>query len=106
MAKTESTGAGLHLRDRNNIPYQWPIGIDQAAEYCGLTVAALKYHLYVAKDLQGRLIGHSYIFEKEQLDAFLANKRAPGRPAKIPEPQPETKQRRPRRSSVADLQPA
>ncbi len=91
---------------KNDLVYFWPVGIEQAAEYCNLTVAALKYHLYVAKDLQGRLIGHSYIFEKDQLDQFLARKRAPGRPAKIPEPQPEPKQRRPRRSNVADLSPA
>ena len=61
--------------------YVWPVGIDQAAQYCGQSVANMKYHFYVAEDLKGRLIGHSLTFEQSDLDHFLAVKRRPGRPA-------------------------
>lgn len=69
----------------------WPIGIVQAAEYCGMSVAALKYHIYEGsdgtgpQDLRGRMIGHSIVFEREELDRFMAGKRKPGRPPSDPE---------------------
>lgn len=65
--------------------YVWPVGIEDAAKYCKMSVAALKYHIYVAGDLAGRMIGHSITFEREVLDHFMANKRAPGRPAMAPD---------------------
>jgi hypothetical protein len=63
----------------------WPCGITDAARYCGMSISALKYHIYTAGDLSGRSIGHSLIFERAQLDQFLAEKRRPGRPAFAPD---------------------
>lgn len=63
----------------------WPIGIKDAASYCGMTEAAIKYHIYVSKDLKPRLVGHSFLFERDVLDQFLAQKRKPGRPTLEPD---------------------
>ena len=52
-----------------------------AAERLSLSVATIKYHLYVAKDLKpDYVLGARLIFTEETLVAFLARKRGPGRP--------------------------
>lgn len=53
---------------------------EQAAEYCKMSIAAIKYHIHTSKTLKGELVGHSYIFTQAQLDTFLKNKREQGRP--------------------------
>lgn len=53
---------------------------EEAAEHLGLTLAAMKYHTFVAKNITGQLVGNSLVFTKEQLDHFNQNKRPPGRP--------------------------
>ncbi len=58
----------------------WPCGIEDAALYCRMTVANIKYHYHIAGDLKGRRVGHTLLFTQADLDSFLANKRAPGRP--------------------------
>lgn len=60
---------------------------EQAAEYCQMSVAAIKYHIHRAKDLKGQLIGNSYIFTRDDLDSFLKNKREQGRPVTKSKPQ-------------------
>lgn len=57
-------------------------GIQEAAEYIGISVAALKYHVHVSKTIKPRKIGHSLIFTQTQLDKFIANRRKVGRPRK------------------------
>lgn len=55
----------------------------EAARYLGLSVATVKYHIYQAKDLSpDTTIGRNLVFTQATLDAFAANKRSPGRPAK------------------------
>jgi hypothetical protein len=54
----------------------------EAAEYLGLSVAALKYHIHVAENIKGHLIGNSLMFTQEQLDEFKRTKRPQGRPPK------------------------
>jgi len=53
-----------------------------AAEYLNLSVAAIKYHIYVGRNIKPSLVGHSLVFTKEQLDQFQDNRRPPGRPRK------------------------
>lgn len=62
-------------------PIVFPCGIQDAANYCGLSVAALKYHVHIAGNLTPRKIGHTLVFDQAMLDTFKANRRAPGRPA-------------------------
>lgn len=52
----------------------------EAAEYLGLSLSALKYHIHVAKNLTGHLVGNSLVFTQEELDEFKRNKRPQGRP--------------------------
>lgn len=54
----------------------------EAAEYLGLSLAALKYHIHIAKNITGHLVGNSLVFTQEELDRFQANKRPQGRPRK------------------------
>lgn len=54
----------------------------EAAEYLGLSVSAVKYHVYTAANLHPALIGGALIFTQAQLDEFSATKRGPGRPRK------------------------
>ena len=47
----------------------------EAAEYLGMTVAGIKYHLYVAKDLKpDKKIGQALVFLKSTLDEFKKRK--------------------------------
>ena len=53
----------------------------QAAEYLGLSVSSMKYHLYSAGDLTADIkVGQALLFTRETLDRFSENKRPPGRP--------------------------
>ena len=51
-----------------------------AARYCGLSLGAIRQHYFKTGDLHGIKKGHAIIFTQQQLDAFLAVKRKPGRP--------------------------
>jgi len=53
----------------------------QAAEYLGLSVAAIKYHVY-SGNLKPEKPGHDLIFTKAMLDEFNEGRRGPGRPRK------------------------
>ena len=55
----------------------------EAAEYLRLSVATVKYHLYVAKDLEAdqKLAGR-LVFTRDTLDQFNQAKRTPGAPRK------------------------
>lgn len=50
-----------------------------AADYLGLGVPALKYHIYTSKNIRGQLVGHTLMFVREELDRFLSVRRGPGR---------------------------
>jgi len=54
-------------------------GTVQAAEHLGMSLPALKYHIYKGH-IQYRKIGHSLIFTQAQLDEFNRTRRPPGRP--------------------------
>ena len=58
------------------------VGIAGVAKYTGLSVATVKYHLYVARDLVPSYAGRTLIFDREELDKFYALRRKQGRPAK------------------------
>jgi hypothetical protein len=56
-------------------------GLKDAAVYCGLAARTLKYHIYESGELKpDAIVGHSVVFTQPTLDAFLRNRRAPGRP--------------------------
>jgi len=59
----------------------------QAAKYCGLSVASIRYHVYRTKNLvpDGR-VGRNLVFLRPTLDAFKDVLRVPGRKA-TPEPE-------------------
>ena len=56
----------------------------EAAEYLGIAVATVKYHLYQAEDLKADAkVGGRLVFTQETLDHFAEEiKRRPGRPGK------------------------
>lgn len=60
----------------------------EAAEYLGLSLAAMKYHTHIAENLRPQKVGHSLVFTQAQLDEFLATRRKPGRPRKEKEHEP------------------
>jgi hypothetical protein len=51
-----------------------------AAEYLGLTIDGVKYHLRHGH-LTGQKIGHALVFTEKELKAFQRRRRPPGRPA-------------------------
>lgn len=55
-----------------------------AATYLGMTVRALKWHVYARRDLtpDGRAGDLHPCFTRETLDTFAATRRRAGRPAK------------------------
>jgi len=53
-----------------------------AAEYLGLSLAAVKYHVHTVRNLSPARVGGSLVFTQAQLDQFKATKRGPGRPPK------------------------
>lgn len=54
--------------------------VAEAAEYLGLSVPAVKHHVYNTGTLVGTLKGNSRVFTKAELDAWSAQRRGPGRP--------------------------
>ena len=54
-------------------------GIHEAAEYLGMTVDGLKYHLKRG-NIAGQRIGHSLVFTERDLKAFGRRRRGRGRP--------------------------
>jgi len=54
----------------------------EAATYLGLSVAAIKYHVHIARNIEPQRVGHSLVFTQEQLDEFKKTRRSPGRPRK------------------------
>ena len=52
---------------------------EDAANYAKLLLTTFKHHIYQS-NVKGQLIGHTLMFEKEELDRFLSTKRGPGRP--------------------------
>lgn len=58
------------------------LSAEKAAEYCGMSVAALDHHVYRSKMLKPHYVngeGSARFFLKEDLDAFLTVKRNRGR---------------------------
>lgn len=53
----------------------------QAAQYLGLSLSALKYHIY-EKHVEPQMIGNSLVFTQAQLDDFQKTRGSPGRPKK------------------------
>ncbi|NIV38007.1 MAG: helix-turn-helix domain-containing protein [Anaerolineae bacterium] len=54
---------------------------EEAAEYLGLAVATVKYHIYESKALApDATIGRTLMFTRDTLDQFQATRRKPGRP--------------------------
>ncbi len=55
----------------------------EAARYLSLSVATIKYHLYVAGDLKpDRKFAGRLVFTRQTLDRFNKQKRGPGAPRK------------------------
>ncbi len=54
--------------------------VAEAADYLGLSVPAVKHHVYNTGTLLGTLKGNSRVFTKAELDAWSAQRRGPGRP--------------------------
>lgn len=52
----------------------------EAADYLGLTVATIKYHVHKSGYLVGQLYGHTRLFTQEELDDFEKNKPSSGWP--------------------------
>lgn len=55
----------------------------EAAEYLGLSLHTMRYHIHYVKTIKGQKMGNSLMFTREQLDDFKANKRSAGRPKKV-----------------------
>ncbi len=54
---------------------------EKAAEYLGITIDTLKYHVQRKKNLRPfQKLGRDLAFTREQLDEFKRTKRGPGRP--------------------------
>lgn len=61
--------------------YPDPMGIVDAADYLGRSVALLKKAIYREGTLKGRLINaRTLVFTKAELDEFRENRNSPGRP--------------------------
>ena len=52
----------------------------EAAEYLGMSVSAVKYHVHTMGNLRPRKVGGRLVFTLAQLEAFLDSRRGPGRP--------------------------
>lgn len=52
----------------------------EAAKYLGLSVSALKNHIYEVGDLHGHKVGNVLLFTQAELDRFRREKRPRGRP--------------------------
>lgn len=51
----------------------------EAAEYLGLSIPGLKYHLYQARDLTPQKVGKTLVFTCSELDRFRQSRRQPRR---------------------------
>ena len=71
----------LELKCTNGHPIT-VFDVSGAAQYVGLSVPSIKYHLYRAHDLSGHQIGNTLLFTRSELDHFLTRKQSPGRPRK------------------------
>lgn len=57
------------------------LSTNEAAEFLGLSVATVKYHIYTSKQLvPDAKIGKTLVFRRSTLEAFQKTKRGPGRP--------------------------
>ena len=54
-------------------------GTKEAAQYLGMTVSGLRYHIK-AENILPQKIGKTFVFTQEQLDSFQQNRRPAGRP--------------------------
>lgn len=54
----------------------------EAANYLGISVSALKYHIYFAEDIAGQLVGRTLVFTEDELEKFNNTRRPQGRPRK------------------------
>lgn len=52
----------------------------QAAQYCGLSLRGLIYHVRQGHVTADRVVGRSNIYTRKTLDAFNATRRKAGRP--------------------------
>jgi len=59
------------------------MGTNEAAEYLGMSVPALKYHVRQGNVTPVR-IGKTLVYRRSELDEFAENRRRPGRPSKNP----------------------
>lgn len=58
-------------------------GIQSAAQYCGVSVSALRKHIYKLGTLKADTkIGKTLVFTQATLDQWQANRRPGGRPRK------------------------
>jgi len=54
--------------------------IDEAAEYCGMAAATIRYHIYQSQMLTADgNVGMNNFFYRRTLDQFLSERRSPGR---------------------------
>lgn len=54
----------------------------EAAQFLKMSIPALKYHIYEAKDIHPIKVGNSLAFTQEELYRFQTVRRSPGRPKK------------------------
>lgn len=54
----------------------------EAADYLGLKLSTMKYHVFTAGNVRFQMVGNSLVFIRSDLDEFKKNKRGPGRPPK------------------------
>ncbi len=55
--------------------------IDEAAEYCGMVSATIRYHIYQSRMLAADgSVGMNNFFFRRTLDRFMRERRSPGRP--------------------------
>lgn len=53
---------------------------EEAADYAGMDVSAIKQHLYGRYHLESELVGAARVIDREDLDRFVEEKRDRGRP--------------------------
>jgi hypothetical protein len=55
---------------------------EKAAEYLGIKMPLMKYHIHKSKRLKGQKVGNSLVFTQDELDQFKKIERKPGRPVR------------------------
>jgi excisionase family DNA binding protein len=60
----------------------------EAADYLGVSLRTMKKYIHETHTLAGQLVGKTLVFERDELDRFMAraDERKPGRPAKKAQP--------------------